>query len=526
MRPALARVQSGIGSMITAALLFILGWTVPVSSRAALEEPPRDIGIPPHLALALAWPGEAVLELLRPVLPRARRARAHVHLAHLWLWQNQPGVAALHWQSASELASQGQYSDLEAKAQAGLGDAALHLGELDIAQRANEEAATLAIEQGEATLAISSRIAEGLALRRRGDIAEAERMLQEAAATAQTEGQVELQAQALTHLGVIYKNRGAFHDALHMHQRALELRHQRDDPLALADSYRHLGLLYRASGDGVQALRRLERAADLLRGRPDSLVHGSVLASLAGVLNDTGRFREALASAQRALAIQRARGYLIGTVATLREMGRAHARLGAPAAATDTLNQSLALAERMGQTRSIALARLHLAELAADLGESAAAEEHLMHAIEGFPESDDEPFMYSALALLERLQVARGDHRAALETLRRRHEQQLAQARSEQHRLGILLEAEAGEAARKARIHAERQKLRIETLERRLFQSWVWAAVLLGVTLLAAAMLLWRWRNKARSLRDQLDQMQERLREDMARRDSASINAN
>ena len=80
-------------------------------------------------------------------------------------------------------------------------------------------------------------------------------------------------------------------------------------------------------------------------------------------------------------------------MSTLREIGRAQARLGAPTAASDALSQSLALAERMGQARSIALARLHLAELAADLGESTAAEEHLMHAIEGFPESDDEPFM-------------------------------------------------------------------------------------------------------------------------------------
>lgn len=185
------------------------------------------------------------------------------------------------------------------------------------------------------------------------------------------------QSQLLNALGVIYIATGDTENARAVFTEDLTLQQQAGDPIGQANAHRALGLFYAGIGDNRQSLAAYERAIALYDGAEqasgqqfvDRLSYAGTLMGLGAAYFFNGRPQESLATFDRALLVAEETGSTLLMAEVLSNASIFRAQLGETQAALDLQLQALELRKALNQPVREASALRRIAELYFTLGE-------------------------------------------------------------------------------------------------------------------------------------------------------------
>jgi DNA-binding NtrC family response regulator/tetratricopeptide (TPR) repeat protein len=189
----------------------------------------------------------------------------------------------------------------------------------------------------------------------------------------ETVGNRQLQASALCATGIVHAAFGQGEAAIEVCERSLAVA---PDPLTRAVALGWLGFAFVEHGDAARAIPALEASVQQHGVFRFPQFQGWFTVFLAEAYRLDSQLERAHATAREALEIARAARSLYGVALALRALGRVQLRAGAPAEATLTLQEALAMFEGMQARYDAPRVWLDLGEAALAAGNCAAAAEH------------------------------------------------------------------------------------------------------------------------------------------------------
>ena len=234
----------------------------------------------------------------------------------------------------------------------------------------------LALEGGAAADRARALAGAGALAYALGDVASAAARFEESLPVSREAGDPVGVAGALNNLGVIARERGDLERARVLYEESAAVARGCDAKLA-ATAISNLGLMAQRRGDDRAARGLLEEAVALDRASGDLLGASGSLVYLSSVLANLGETDAARAAGKDALALARSFGSENGIARALLAVGWLELALGnAPEAARAHYAESLALFQKMGVSRGVAIAHANLASTALAAGDKAAARHH------------------------------------------------------------------------------------------------------------------------------------------------------
>ncbi len=236
--------------------------------------------------------------------------------------------------------------------------------------------AALALEGGAAADRAKALAGAGALAYAQGDVASAAARFEESLPVSREAGDLVGVAGALNNLGVIARERGDLERARVLYEESAAVARGCDAKLA-ATAISNLGLMAQRRGDDKAARGFLEEAVALDRASGDLLGASGSLVYLSSVLASLGEIDAARAAGKEALALARSFGSENGIARALLAVGWLELALGnAPEVARAHYAESLALFQKMGVVRGIAIAHANLASATLAAGDKAAARYH------------------------------------------------------------------------------------------------------------------------------------------------------
>ncbi|MCL4263757.1 MAG: tetratricopeptide repeat protein [Anaerolineae bacterium] len=279
-------------------------------------------------------------------------------------------------------------------------------------------AVTTAVELGlpnPALVAQANQVAASAHLRL-GDLTAAQTMAARALTEAQAANLPFLQAQAWRILGMVREQAGDYAVAEDALRQALTIYETSGDPLGLAQTCQGLAAIYFRRNDHKAARSLLEKALAVQRQvDPSGLSSARVLVSLGSVTYNLNQREEARRYFQEALAVFRQSGDRSGEALAADMLGRMAAFACQFDEARVYFEQALALCRAIGQTKRMADAQRHLADLALSLGAYSEAEELLTAVWQTYTAIQDRRSAGTTLTRLALLHHYQGDDKAAQE---------------------------------------------------------------------------------------------------------------
>ncbi|HEX4964947.1 MAG TPA: tetratricopeptide repeat protein [Thermoanaerobaculia bacterium] len=254
-----------------------------------------------------------------------------------------------------------------------LGEIHQSRGELEEAQRLFDQSRSWYVEIGDRLMQARTLVRLGQILYARGDLAAAQQRLEAALHLSQSMANPVVEAQSLDHLGTLQALQGGLAVARSRHQQAFAIFHRVGDEdlassslTALADVEARLGDLRSAWQHSAQALLAKRQAGD-------KLGIARILDSRSRLAYDRGDLAVARELAEDQLRLARETGAKPLAAGALRNLGRTALAAGDLAGARKSLGEALAVSSSLGENLATAEIRLAFAELALASGHPADA---------------------------------------------------------------------------------------------------------------------------------------------------------
>ena len=184
-------------------------------------------------------------------------------------------------------------------------------------------------------------------------------------AIAATEGRTdELRARVLVHGGTFPYREGDLPEAKRIWREALELYRILDDAEGIARCIAELGAVAVSEGELETATDAYRESLELFEQLGNAQRASVALANLAAIAELQGDHETSAAYGERAVAEQRGRGDLDGMAISLHNLARSRLALGELDAARANLDETFAVAERLGYRELIAYSLESAGELA------------------------------------------------------------------------------------------------------------------------------------------------------------------
>lgn len=276
----------------------------------------------------------------------------------------------------------------------GLGQALAGIRQLDLAEQHLHRARELAETAGHLELIGAAANALGFLAFRARRYARAREIFQEGIDRLRDGGieDGEVIGKLLTNLGRVYVELGLPAQAQQCYRQSAQVLRRAADPSHLALLYFNMGLASERQRSFAQARAYLEQAADLFALHENLHLLSVVKRSLGVLYLEQGALPDALAMLEQSLHLAQQVGDDEGVAQTLVEVARLRAKQGQGALARDAAEQAAALARRINDEAEAVRAQAALAG-------AAAAEVRLPEAVAGYE---------AAIAAFERLGM-RGD---------------------------------------------------------------------------------------------------------------------
>ena len=257
------------------------------------------------------------------------------------------------------------------------------LGDYEAAEAVVGEARALAeeIEYGAGLANAINNL--GVIARRRGDAVTAIRNFTESLGLREALGDLDAVATSYSNLGFLYStDLGDFRAGMENNLKALNIRRELGDTLDIATSLNNLGVMYLSMGEYEDAKDYLTSASDLREAYANPVAIASTWTNLGEVELRTGWPARALARFGSALAIRLEAGDQTGIAQSRRLIGAALTDMGDYDSARDALDQSLEVANRLGESRSLLRTHQALARLDQKQGRFEEADRHYREALD------------------------------------------------------------------------------------------------------------------------------------------------
>lgn len=260
---------------------------------------------------------------------------------------------------------------VESRLHVGAGEIALLLG-MPTAERMLQVALDIAAEAGPRAVEARALLALGTYYRGKGRLLLARANLDSALALARTLRDVRLQVEALEALGAAALDDGGLEEARKHYDEGLKA--AGDDHALVARMLLGLASRARATGDLDASLGLLQDALARAEAVGDRIVTGRIVNNIGIARFDQRAYPEALAEFRRALEIRRGLGYRQGEVVNLHNIGDTWLRMGDPAHAYASFEQSRDVARDAGWDRGVAMNEVYLLYVRGLRGEAVGAD--------------------------------------------------------------------------------------------------------------------------------------------------------
>ena len=185
---------------------------------------------------------------------------------------------------------------------------------------------------------------------------------------------------AIGTLASISKDRGELRQASELYARAGSLRERTGDARGLAADQNNLGLIAQDLGDLAGAKRAFQTALAANRGADRVEPAATNLVNLGNLATMEGEYVEASARYGEALAIYRAHGDRLDAASVLHNVGLLAMRRGDYPAAVKALTEATGIYRKTGPVAEELVARQHLADARAAMGDLRGARSELLRA--------------------------------------------------------------------------------------------------------------------------------------------------
>ncbi|MCU0754176.1 MAG: diguanylate cyclase [Xanthomonadales bacterium] len=375
-------------------------------------------------------------------------------------------------------------------------DAAMRVGESTQALDAERERHARSAARQDLRVQAEAAARLGSILTERGEMDLAQRRLEEAATlwtTLDDKGQA---ADARSRLSRLHRRTGDYLQALREEQEALRLRRLQTPPPSLWRSILNIAVLYEQLEQQEESRRRYAEALDETERSASDAETAVVLASFAGFLNDLGATdaAQARALATRALAIEQRLQRPVQTAGAWLQLGRAEMNLQHLEEADRSFAEAWAQAERVAHPAMLAHVGFRWGELALAQGRTKLALERLEAARRAYESQGNRHRLAKVHLALEAAHRAAGNPLAAAQSGREHYRLRDALLGSPaMARIGELLrEFELGEERlRNAQLEREKAEAELRLLaERKKLQN-----LMIAVLMVASILALFGWRH-------------------------------
>jgi diguanylate cyclase (GGDEF)-like protein len=476
--------------------------------RAGLRRHARG----PLLALLLAWGGGAAAEPAPPVAPALRPQLAEIQeLIRIHPQRALPMLSRLAERlPAASAADNVHFLSLSCIAQ-------YRLGHSELALPLCEQALALARSQGDQDDVARALLAKAYALFAVNEMAQSHQLVWEAEKLAAASRNPELRIRTMVSSGESFAEDGNFPNALARLQGAVTQARQSGNPLLSVVSMNALAYLYNQMREHAKAFEVLDEAYRAA-ARLDSPGRLAILKNTEyGVAIDSGQVPHALKVMQESLALARriGAGPMIGTA--LVNLSDCNLKLRNPHAALSYAQQALEQARRSSDERLTATAHINIGQAYLAMGRLAEGKRSIEEGMAWYEKSGHKPDLQMILTeygdALERV----GDYGGALSAYHR--ERTLSNELFEKRRQKITMELQEKYEAdkRQRQIESLRQENQVKSTEidnRRLQQRVWW---LLALVFALSSVIVFFLYRKVRHTNAQLEEKNLELKQQSAR---------
>jgi tetratricopeptide (TPR) repeat protein/nucleoside phosphorylase len=190
---------------------------------------------------------------------------------------------------------------------------------------------------------------------RQGQLNDAEQAFRDSASLEERLGREAGLAKALTSLGGVLQRRGHFEEAAVVFEKSIGIEERRNNTRGLAMVLNSRGGVLKRLGRFDKAVTDYQRSLDLLIELDDHRGQAMVLNSLGGAFEDLGKFDKATTAYQDSLVIEKKIRNTRGQAMVLNSLGGVLQRLGRFDEAEDAFRRSYEISEPLGDQRSLAM---------------------------------------------------------------------------------------------------------------------------------------------------------------------------
>jgi predicted ATPase len=357
---------------------------------------------------------ESLIPQLDSVAAPLWQARTALRQAHLASQTDEHAVTIELAQKAIELATQNQFSSLEAKGYLHWGNSLWRLGDLLKARQKLERALSLSKSLGLRKIEADSLGSLGIVATRQGSYSEAEDYYQQAAAIFHEIGDRLGQIAALSNIAGILAARGEFASSKDFLEQAFQAAQEVGDRRGQSILLNNLAEVSRIQGDLIKAKSCLQQALpihDEIGARENVAIAYFVLGSISQVVGD---YPGAEASYMKSLQVAREIGDRRTDGHVLAYLGLLHHQSGQNESAVEYSQQGLHIAQEIGDRHTEAYALHNWAHACHALGRLIDAAQAFQQALEIRQEIGDHALAIESWAGLARVALDQGDSDQAL----------------------------------------------------------------------------------------------------------------